>query len=72
MVNEKVNVPRRQFDRLKAVLVNCVRQGPSTQNRGGHPRFADHLRGRVAHVSQLNADRGEKLLALYEQIDWKR
>ena len=72
VVNEKVNVRRRQFDRLKAVLVNCVRQGPSTQNRAGHPRYADHLRGRVAHVSQLNADRGAKLLALYEQIDWKR
>jgi RNA-directed DNA polymerase len=72
VVNEKVNVRRRQFDRLKAVLVNCVRQGPSTQNRAGHPRFADHLRGRVAHVSQLNADRGAKLLALYEQIDWER
>jgi len=72
VVNQKVNVPRRQFDRLKAVLNNCVREGPSTQNRAGHPRFAAHLRGRIAHVGQLNPARAAKLLALYGRIDWKR
>jgi len=72
VVNRKVNVPRRQFDRLKAVLTNCIREGPSTQNRAGHPKFAAHLRGRIAHVGQLNADRGARLLALYDRIDWKR
>ena len=72
VVNQKVNVPRRQFDRLKAVLTNCVREGPSTQNHAGHPRFAAHLRGRIAHVGQLNPARGAKLLALYDRIDWKR
>lgn len=72
VVNRKVNIGRRQFDSLKALLNNCVRQGPSTQNRAGHPRFAAHLRGRIAHVNQLNAARGAKLLALYKRIDWKR
>ncbi len=72
VVNQKVNVPRRQFDRLKAVLINCVREGPSTQNHKGHPRFAAHLRGRIAHVGHLNPTRGAKLLALYDRIDWKR
>jgi RNA-directed DNA polymerase len=72
VVNRKVNVSRRQFDRLKAVLTNCIREGPSTQNRAGHPKFAAHLRGRIAHVSLLNPDRGARLLALYDRIDWKR
>jgi RNA-directed DNA polymerase len=72
VVNRKLNIRRRQYDRLKAVLHNCLRHGPASQNRGQHPRFADHLRGRVAYVSQLNAARGEKLLALYNRIDWKR
>jgi RNA-directed DNA polymerase len=72
VVNERVNVRRADFDRLKAILHNCVHRGPSTQNRGAHPAFAQHLRGRIAHVAQLNPSRGEKLLELYERIDWDR
>jgi hypothetical protein len=72
VVNQKLNVRRRDFDRLKAILINCVREGPSTQNHTSHPRFAAHLRGRIAHVAHLNPARGAKLLAIYDQIDWKR
>jgi RNA-directed DNA polymerase len=70
VVNGKVNVARKEFDRLKAILTNCVRQGPQSQNRENHDNFAAHLRGRIAHVSQLNPQRGEKLQRLFEQIRW--
>jgi retron-type reverse transcriptase len=72
VVNEKVNVSRREFDRLKAVLTNCARRGASTQNNSGHPHFAAHLRGRIAQMTQLNPARGARLLAVYNQIDWNR
>ncbi len=72
VVNQKPNVSRSEFDRLKAILTNCVRHGPSSQNRNGVPDFAAHLRGRIAHVLQLNPQRGRKLLQLYGQIDWTR
>jgi RNA-directed DNA polymerase len=72
VVNEKINVSRREFDRLKAVLTNCARHGAASQNRAGHPHFAAHVRGRIAQVTQLNADRGARLLAVYNQIDWNR
>lgn len=72
VVNEKLNISRREYDRLKATLTNCVKQGPSTQNRDQHENFAHHLRGRIAHVLQLNRTKGEKLLKLYARIDWKR
>jgi RNA-directed DNA polymerase len=72
VVNEKLNVSRREYDRLKAVLTNCARRGASTQNRDGHAHFAAHLRGRIAQVTQLNAARGARLLAIYNQIDWNR
>jgi hypothetical protein len=72
VVNEKLNVSRREFDRLKAVLTNCARRGPSTQNRSEHPHFAAQLRGRIAQVTQLNPARGARLLAVYNQIDWNR
>jgi hypothetical protein len=69
-VNEKPNLSRPEFDRLKATLHNCIKHGPSTQNRKAHPNFAAYLRGRIAHLQQLNPERGEKLLALYERINW--
>jgi len=72
VVNDRPNVCRADFDRLKAVLHNCVQHGPASQNREQHPNFASHLRGRVAHVQQLNPVRGTKLLAVYERIDWQR
>jgi hypothetical protein len=72
VVNHHPNVCRRDYDRLKAVLTNCVRRGPSTQNHARHADFAAHLRGAIAHVSHLNATRGGKLLRLFEQIDWNR
>ncbi|MEM7810653.1 MAG: reverse transcriptase family protein [Planctomycetota bacterium] len=72
VVNEKVNVCRADYDRLKAILHNCVRHGPASQNRGGIDDFAAHLRGRVAHVARLNRQKGEKLLREFRKIDWTR
>lgn len=72
VVNSHVNVSRTDFDRLKAILVNCIRRGPSTQNHERLDDFASHLRGRIAHVRHLNQARGEKLLGLFEQIHWDR
>lgn len=70
VVNVHANVSRTDYDRLKATLVNCIRRGPSTQNHAQHPDFAACLRGHIAHVAHLNPARGEKLLQLYQQIDW--
>ena len=39
VVNAHPNVPRDEYDRLKAVLHHCVRSGPAGQNRDGHPNF---------------------------------
>lgn len=72
VVNEKPNVSRRDVDRLKAILTNCVRLGPSTQNREQHPHFAAHLAGRIAHIAQFHAPRAQKLRAIYAKIDWTR
>jgi hypothetical protein len=72
VVNEKPNVRRQDFDRLKAVLTNCVRQGPASQNRDGVRNFQAHLSGRIAHVSSLNRERGKKLQEILGRIEWAR
>lgn len=70
VVNEKPNVRRHEFDRLKAILTNCARHGPGSQNRDGKKNFRAHLAGRVAYVTSLNSVRGAKLDALLRAIDW--
>ncbi len=70
VVNAKVNVPRKDFDRLKAILTNCRRHGPQSQNRENHDDFAAHLRGRIAQIAQLNSKRGETLGRLFAEIGW--
>ena len=72
VVNEKPNVRRRDYDALKATLVNCIRLGPASQNHSAHPDFLNHLLGRIAHVKHLHPTRGLKLSQLFEQIDWNR
>jgi RNA-directed DNA polymerase len=34
-----MNIPRADFDVLKAMLTNCVRYGPESQNREARPSF---------------------------------
>lgn len=70
VVNRHLNVPRADYDRLKAILTNCVRHGPAGQNRDGHRDFQAHLDGKIGWVQALNPHRGLKLRAIFDQIDW--
>ena len=70
VTNERLNVARDEFDRLKATLHNCLRHGPAGQNREGHPAFREHLAGRVAFVESIHAARGGRLRAIFDRIEW--
>jgi RNA-directed DNA polymerase len=70
VVNELPNVPRSEFDRLKATLHNCITRGPAGQNRAGHADFPAHLAGRIAWVNAVNPRRGARLREMFEQIDF--
>lgn len=70
VLNEKLNVSRDRFDRLKATLHNCVKFGPESQNREVHPAFRAHLDGRIQWVETVNANRGQKLRTIFERIVW--
>ena len=70
VVNDRTNVPRAEFDRLKAVLHNCVAHGPHSQNRAGHPDFQAHLLGRISWVEALNPGRGRRLREELARIRW--
>lgn len=71
VVNEKLAAPRAEVERLRAILHNCRRHGPATQNREGHPDFRAHLRGRVAWVSSLDPSKGARLQAMFNRVQWQ-
>ena len=68
VINEKANVVREDFDRLKAILTNCVRHGVESQNRERHSAFRLHLDGRVGFVEMVNPEKGKRLRRILEQI----
>ena len=67
VVNEKMNMARRERDKLKAILHNCVRHGPISQNRAGVPDFRAHLLGRLAHMATIAPVQGSRMRRLFEQ-----
>jgi RNA-directed DNA polymerase len=70
VTNHRPNVPRSDFDHLKATLTNCVRFGPGSQNREGRSRFRLHLEGRVSFVEMVNPGKGKRLRTIFDQIHW--
>jgi RNA-directed DNA polymerase len=70
VVNQGLNLPREDFDRLKATLTNCARHGAPTQNRSGHENFRSHLEGRVSYFEMITPVKGGRLRELFEQISW--
>ena len=62
VVNEGPNLPREDFDRLKAVLHRCVVAGL------GEQQTLAQLQGRVAWATQLNPAKGRRLQRLLDQI----
>jgi len=68
VLNEGLNIDRREWDRLKAILTNGLRHGLDSQNREQLPDFRAHLDGKISWVESLNPARGAKLRDLLRQI----
>ena len=70
IVNQGTNIDRRYYDRLKAILTNCIRYGVESQNIDRHDNLQTHLLGSIMFVNSLNKNRGQKLLSLYQQVNF--
>lgn len=70
VVNDKLGIPRAELERLRAILHNCRRDGAAVHNREEHPDFRAYLRGRIAWVASLDAHKGARLAAVFDQIVW--
>jgi hypothetical protein len=70
IVNEGLNLRRRDLERLEAILTNCVRRGSASQNRDNHPDFRAHLEGRIGYVKMINPEKARRLKAIFHSIHW--
>lgn len=70
VVNLRPNVPRDDFDRLKACLHQSVLHGPASQNKERLADFRSHLLGRIGWVGQFSKARQTRLMCLFEKIAW--
>ena len=71
VLNAHPNLQRLKYDRLKAILFNCVRNGPESQNRDGRSDFRAYVVGRIAYLHMLNPQRAQKLRNLFDRIQWE-
>jgi RNA-directed DNA polymerase len=71
VVNQRESLPRHDLKLLEAILTNCVRSGPESQNRAELADFRAHLEGRVGFVEMVNRLKGQRLRSLLEAIQWK-
>jgi hypothetical protein len=72
VVNRKVSPYRRDFKLLEAILTNCARHGPASQNRAGVPDFRAHLEGRVGFMEMIDRAKAQRLRNLFDAIEWNR
>jgi hypothetical protein len=70
VVNERPNVKRGEFDRLKATLHNCAMKGPQQQNRSGAASLRTHLAGRIAQLAAIHPGRARRLKLVFDRIAW--
>ncbi len=72
VVNQDVSLRRRDLDVLEAILTNCIRLGPESQNREARLDFRACLQGRISFVAMVSPAKGVRLKDLFDQIEWRR
>ena len=69
VVNDTMNLRRRERDRLRATLFNAARSGLDVKNRDDRPEFRRYLGGRVAWAASLNPGFGRRAKRLLAGVD---
>lgn len=64
MVNRHLNLPRRHYDKLKAILHHFASGDP----RRSDPAFLAHLNGRIEWAEQVNPARATRLRRLFDAL----
>jgi RNA-directed DNA polymerase len=67
VVNQRVNVPREDRRRFRAILHNCAKHGLASQARG-HEDFPAYLAGYAAYVNMVDPKLGQQYMAAVAKL----
>ena len=70
VVNQHLNIHRRDLDRLRAEVHEAATAGPNMANRTGHPQYRAHLEGKIGFVQATNPNQARRLWATFDKISW--
>lgn len=70
VVNDKLNLNKKKRKKLRAVINNCIKQGPIKANCYNIPYFKEWLNGELAFAMMVNKEKMKPMLELFRQIDW--
>ncbi|MCB9857909.1 MAG: RNA-directed DNA polymerase [Phycisphaerales bacterium] len=68
VVNDKVNVSRKDIRRIRAILHRAKHEGLARQNREDHPYFESWLRGMIAYISMVNPTVGQSMRTQFDAL----
>lgn len=68
IVNKKLNVPRQDRRRLRAIIHNSQVMGLESQNHDNCPYFFERLEGYVAFITGVNKQQGKNLRVELEKL----
>jgi RNA-directed DNA polymerase len=70
VVNEKPNLPRLEYDRLRCLVHNCLMHGFESQYKRAGQSSANglksHIRGKLSFLKQIDEDKSDKLRKKFE------
>ena len=70
VVNEKVNIPRDYYRRLRAVIHNCQQLGVESQTDQEVSVFKAKMYGHAHYIHSINPEKGRYLLEQLDKIEW--
>lgn len=74
VVNKKINIDRKEYKRLRAVVHNCINGNLKEEmKKWGAPsmdEFKPTLLGHINFARMLNREKGERLLEGFRRIPW--
>lgn len=74
VVNEKINIDRKEYKKLRAVVHNCLKGDLRGEMKkwgaSSIGKFKETLSGHIHFVRMLNKEKGERLLEGFRRISW--
>ena len=70
VVNKKVNIPRKYYRRVRAIVHNCQVRGARSQNKDDDPLFKARLYGHAQYILGVNPRMGRILLDQLDLVNW--